>query len=363
MPGLINSFAQTGITQVAIPPHKYSDLLEKGPFKDELRQALATDGYYIVKGAIPKERGLEYRDRAHSWLEDFKLGYDRNDESTWTNEHLPPHIKGGMFSAPSKVYHESWVWDIRTEPGVMDAFAKLWGTKELTTSFDGASVMLPRRKDLPPPSSADKWEHMDQSPNRTGFFGQHFLLPPSDAQPCMNPISLSLKVAQGLVNLNYNGPKDGGLLVMKGSSVLINEYFATFPEEKANSGSWGPADWYGFTKAQQTWFLSKGCEWVKVCLEPGDMVLWDSRTIHYNRRPSGDVDRVCTYVCMAPVELLNDADRATKQELFKTFGATYPQTHNPFENIFVREKVEGPLQKPITNPSETILKLSAMMPY
>ncbi|KAK4703238.1 hypothetical protein P7C70_g2978, partial [Phenoliferia sp. Uapishka_3] len=332
----INAFAQLG-EQVPIPPHKFSDLLEKGPFKDELRQALSTDGYYIVKGAIPKERALEYRDRAHAWLENFKLGYDRNDESTWTNEHLPPHIKGGMFSASSRVYHEKWLWDIRTEPGVIDAFAQIWGTRELTTSFDGASIMLPHRKDLPPPSSADKWEHMDQSPNRTGFF-----------------------VAQGLVNLNYNGPDDGGLLVMKGSGILVDEYFATFPEQKAKHSSWGVSDWYGFTLEQQKWFEDRGCEWIKVCLEPGDFALWDSRVLHYNRRPSGDVDRVCTYVCMAPVELLSDADRATKQEVFKALGGT---THNPFENIFVRaESLEGPMQDPV-EPTEQILKLAAMIPY
>lgn len=30
------------------------------------------------------------------------------------------------------------VWDIRTAPGVVGAFEKLWGTNELVTSFDGA---------------------------------------------------------------------------------------------------------------------------------------------------------------------------------------------------------------------------------
>lgn len=93
-------------------PHKYADLLAKGAFKNELRQQLSAKGFYVVKGAIPVERALEYRARAHGWLEGFKLGYDRNNEATWTNEHLPPHIKGGMFS--SRVYHESWVWDVRS---------------------------------------------------------------------------------------------------------------------------------------------------------------------------------------------------------------------------------------------------------
>ena len=82
---------------------------------------------------------------------------------------------------------------------------------------------------------------------------------------------------------------------------------------------------------------------------------------------------------MAPADLLNDADRATKQQLFKTGGATvrpchrvrarrgadpFSQTHNPFENIFVRdEDLEVAMQDPVTEPSDTILKLSAMLPY
>ncbi|KAI5478474.1 hypothetical protein MNV49_005115 [Pseudohyphozyma bogoriensis] len=324
------SKAQIG-EQKAIPPIKFHDLLTKGPFEDDLRQELATHGYYVVREAIPRERALEYRQRAFDWLEGFKLGFDRNDESTWTNAHLPPHIKGGMFA--SKIYHEQYLWDIRTEPGVVGAFAQLWGTDKLTTSFDGGSIMLHHRKDLPP---SEKWEHMDQSPNRQGFF-----------------------CAQGLVNLNENGPDDGGLMVLKGSSLILEEYFKLFPEEKANHHSWGPADWYGFTQKQQEWFFERGCEWIKVCAGPGDLILWDSRTMHYNRPPTGDRDRVCTYVCMAPDELLNDTDRATKAELFRTHGAT---THNPFENIFVRAQEEGELQTP-PKATDQVLKLAGIMPY
>lgn len=98
--------------QIPIPPHKYADLLQQGPFKDQLRQELSLYGFHVVKGAIPESRAAEYRSRAHQWLENHGLGYDRNDEATWTNAHLPPHIKGGMFS--SRVYHERWLWDVRT---------------------------------------------------------------------------------------------------------------------------------------------------------------------------------------------------------------------------------------------------------
>jgi len=322
--------AQEG-EQKPIPPHKFADLLEKGPFEDELRQQIAEHGYYVVKGAIPRERALGYRQQAFQWLENFGLGFDRNDEATWVNEKLPPHIKGGMMG--SHVYHEQWVWDIRTEPGVTGAFAQLWSTDKLTTSFDGAAIMLHHRKDVKP---EPKWPHMDQSPNRSGLF-------------CV----------QGLVNLNVNGPEDGGLLVLKGSNKLEEEYFRQFPEEKKNHNSWGPADWYGFTEVQQQWFYERGCEWIKVCGEPGDLFLWDSRTMHQNEPPRGDRDRVCTYVTMAPVELLSEQDHKTKIEIFNERSAT---THNPFENIFKRKSEAGQAQDPV-EPTETVLKLAAVKPY
>jgi hypothetical protein len=52
-----------------------------------------------------------------------------------------------MFHAYG-VAHEQWVWDLRTEENVVGAFAKIWGTDELVTSFDGATIMLPGRTDV-----------------------------------------------------------------------------------------------------------------------------------------------------------------------------------------------------------------------
>lgn len=49
-----------------------------------------------------------------------------------------------------------------------------------------------------------------------------------------------------------------------------------------------PADWFGFEKEEVRWFLDRGCEVLKVCAEPGDLILWDSRTVHYNCLPESD---------------------------------------------------------------------------
>jgi hypothetical protein len=152
------------------------------------------------------------------------------------------------------------------EPGVIDAFSKLWGTDELLVSFDGVNLTLPST--TRPPVKA--WPHVDQSPLRKG-----------------------LQCVQGLLNLAPNGPNDGGLIVMKGSSAVNEEFFATH-ESKQNT--WGPADWFGFSEEHIEWFKNKGCETIKVCADPGDLILWDSRQVHFNELPKSDAVR--SVLCM-----------------------------------------------------------------
>jgi hypothetical protein len=40
------------------------------------------------------------------------------------------------------VTHEKWVWDIRSEPGVIDAFAKVYDDEDLIVSFDVVNVQF-----------------------------------------------------------------------------------------------------------------------------------------------------------------------------------------------------------------------------
>lgn len=153
------------------------------------------------------------------------------------------------------------------EPGVLDVFSQIWNTEELLVSFDGINLTPPIKN----PDTA-KWPHIDQSPNRLG-----------------------LECIQGILNFNPNGPEDGGLTVLRGSHTVVPEFFKT--HKVTNMGSWGFEDFYMFDDEQQEWFAEKGCETVKVCVGPGDLILWDSRTVHYNVPPRGEIVRalLCKY--------------------------------------------------------------------
>lgn len=80
-----------------------------GDWRDELFQ----NGYVVVKNTISPERCEYYIDKMFQWLEIFPLGFDRNNRSTWTEQHLPTHIKGGMYHG-YRIQDEKFIWEART---------------------------------------------------------------------------------------------------------------------------------------------------------------------------------------------------------------------------------------------------------
>ncbi len=74
-------------------------------------------------------------------------------------------------------------------------------------------------------------------------------------------------------------------MVMKGSHKLCEKYFTI--HGTARKAEWGqvPEDWFGFDKESIRWFENHGASIVKVNADPGDLLLWDSRTVHWNMRP------------------------------------------------------------------------------
>jgi hypothetical protein len=196
--------------------------------------------------------------------------------------------------------HEKWAWAVRQEPGVVGAFEKVHDTEDLVVSFDTVNLSFPNRKDL----QANKpWAHQDQDPTKPGF-----------------------RCLQGLVNLLPNGPEDGGLIVCKGAHLLSEEFHKKFIDEP-KVWAW-TKEWYGFSEAGLKWLADKGCVWEKVCMEPGDLVVWDSRTPHYNVSPSetSTQPRFAVYTCYMPVADLSQEELQKKKKAFEEMDFT---THWP----------------------------------
>ena len=235
------------------------------------------------------------------------------------------------------------MWDARMEPGVVQAFEALWGTDELLVSFDALNITFPNRKDV---LRKEAWEHIDQSPLRRG-----------------------LHCVQGIINLSQSGPEDGGLVVYPGSHKLNDEFFDTQTEKS----TWEKNDFYKFSPEQLEWYKNHGIKPHKVCAEPGDLILWDSRTVHYGAEPTekGNTIRTAIYAAYTPARLASEEALKTKTNVFKEFGGT---THWPHDNIIVRNNEarfeDGTLDprdrkqpREMPDMNDKLLKLAGILPY
>lgn len=87
-------------------------------------------------------------ERARLTFSSSNLGYNRDDPSTVRRAKLPVLNEKGMILGYG-VTHEKFVWDIRGEKGVIEAFEKVYDDKDLIVSFDVINVGFANREDLP----------------------------------------------------------------------------------------------------------------------------------------------------------------------------------------------------------------------
>ncbi|WRT70419.1 uncharacterized protein IL334_007417 [Kwoniella shivajii] len=275
---------------------------------------LERDGFVVIPKVISEESCKEFQESAWQWLESFPYGFKRDDRSTWTSEHLPYSTTGGLYNRYS-VNHEAFVWKIRTEPAIIKIFEQMWGTDDLIASFDGMNASLPinsetGRTDLMPTAA---WPHIDQNPRNVDRF----------------------ELYQGIANLSNNGPSDGGLCVLKGSHKVHQEYFESVGGFKLDQDAGEKENGYTYKVEEMDWFKKKGCEEIKICAGAGDLILWDSRTVHWNASPVGNQTRFVTYVCYCPREHMTASELETKGKIFKDRKGT---THFPYMNRVPAER-------------------------
>lgn len=209
---------------------------------------------------------------------------DRRDPGSW---HWVANPINGLIGVPG-IGQSAFLWYARTRPRVLEAFSRLWDLPEdtpearaaaLLTSFDGCCAFRPWRVDrrwrtLP------GWWHVDQ--NSRG------------AQPRGGK-----RAVQGLVSLTQASPATGGFCVIPGSHLRHDRVCAASPSTVQGPGHFVPLR--GDSPEV------RGATARFVACEAGDLICWDSRTIHCslpafseNGASGSDFLRLCAYVCMSP---------------------------------------------------------------
>ncbi|KAJ5599499.1 hypothetical protein N7450_000566 [Penicillium hetheringtonii] len=298
-----------------------------GPYGD-WRDDLQSQGYAVIKKAIDPEKAQYYQQKALDWLQSFNTPLTSRTVNTFKHY---------------SVVHEKFMWEARMEPKILDAFAQIWGTDELLVSFDALNITLPNRKDKP---TLKPWPHVDQSPMRRG-----------------------LHCVQGIINLSPAGPDDGSLIVLPRSNTVMESFLDT----ETDPDTWQKKDFRFISEDEMTWFRSRGMKPVKVLAEPGDLIVWDSRTVHWGGEPTPNSDTIRTviYASYSPAKLATHETLQLKKEAFESFLAT---THWAYDNVVLREREacfedgrvdprnrSEPLEKP--EYSDRLLQLAGLKPY
>ena len=233
--------------------------------------SLEHNGFTIVPNVLNATQVNTAKEKFFKWYQSLQ------------SNNVPPH---GIYKY-HYVGHQPHAWYIRTQPSIIAEFAKIWDTNDLVVSFDGCCYI--------PPNFARKdkcWVHTDQAPNQKG-------------KHCI----------QGFVSLTAN--ESTSFVVYDGSHLLHEKYFAE--KNEFHGKRWNLIDQI---------FVDSGTRKV-LKVNPGDLVLWDSRTFHENCYGNVAEERLVQYVCYLPKN--NETNTAAQQrkrlQYFESFRTT---SHWPY---------------------------------
>ncbi len=280
---------------------EYKHVPRLQPGSSESKKYLEEEGYVVLKETLSKTEAQKTLDLLWDYLEDLDTGIERHNPSTWDDSRWPTSAHGGILPSYG-IGHSKSQWYLRSIPNVKKAFAKIWGTQELLTSFDGVSLWRPWN--INPAwktETGQSWFHIDQHPiSRPG-------------KQCV----------QGLVNLLPTSEEIGGNVMIPGS----HNYFEDIPKEYEERLSRLPLgiDHFRFPNDDPKLSSKKP---IMCHMEPGDMLLWDSRTIHCSNSgtnlPEGTkgLIRAASLICMMPKEKSNPEVINQRREAVKKVIST-----------------------------------------
>ncbi|CAJ1380827.1 unnamed protein product [Effrenium voratum] len=295
--------------------------------KQQFGQYLQEHGYAVVKN-VASPPDIE---RARSLLWEFlealpDTQVKRDDVRTWgcPKDWLPSPSNGILHGFGFG--QSDFMWHLRMLPGVKEAFAAIWGTDDLLVSFDGGNVFRPWRYNWDWLTSGG-WFHCDQNAR----------LPHSRGRVCV----------QGLVTLRAATAETGGLVVVPGSH-LKHEELCSRSALSRGSGDFVPV-------SVDDPILQDAA---LVLAEAGDLILWDSRTVHCNT-PALAPEEACStpaeddwqlireagYVCMTPCSFASQEVLQKRREAFEQNVST---SHWPHKFVVAGYALPD---TPVKNPS------------
>ncbi len=262
----------------------YTEVPRLAAGSDESIDHLESEGFVVIADALSPEQTTRALDLTWDYLEALGTGIDRADPMTWGDDRWPVAVHGGIIPSQG-IGHCAAQWFIRSAPAVKRAFAAIWEDDDLLVSFDGMALWRPTAVNPDwQTNRGGSWLHIDQHPiGRPGFH-------------CV----------QGLVSLLPTSPATGGNVLIPGSHRL----FDSIPDRyEARLARIDPTIDHFRYPADDPQLLSTPP--IMPHLEAGDLLLWDSRTVHCSSPALApdpdhrDLLRAASLVCMMPAARSN----------------------------------------------------------
>ncbi|MBA2726886.1 MAG: phytanoyl-CoA dioxygenase family protein [Parachlamydiaceae bacterium] len=323
---------------------------------------LEEQGYCVIPQVLSTaEAEALYQCVWHEFIEKVWPNCKMNNRSNW-KEIFPMHNKLGIFAGPAG--QTQVMWDLRQDPRIVDIFAQIWNTNDLIVSMDGLSLMCPseiRENDFA------TWPHVDQTLRHEGNIentNSSSISFVSESKLKTHPYTIQ---GQFLFEDSFDG--DGGFYCIPKSHLRFTEFA---PQLEAISESKIPQnDRYIAQNNYLKDFFScetdeagNSYDMKHITAPRGSLILWDSRTVHWNRsasknRPYRDNPRVrmVSYLCYVPKARLTDKSRALRREAFENGVST---NHNPANPVlkYTKDHIWKEFEQYFEDPSYTQPKIN-----
>lgn len=218
------------------------------------------NGYVVIKNAVPKAQVKATAD----FIWEFEDKNPNNPDTWYKNPYNEMEMKELVGTGMVEVYNHQHLWNNRQMPKIYDAFVDIWGTEKLWVTIDRANLNFPIR----PGHEYKAFIHWDYDP---------------ETRP---------QNVQGVLALADQTDEN------MGGFQCIPELYREYETWKLTQ----PTDRNRFLPD----ISGMEDKIVKVKLEAGDLLIFNSLLPHGIRANRSDKVRMAQYISMVPAEEEND---------------------------------------------------------
>lgn len=230
----------------------------------------------------------------------FTMPINRNNKDTWKTA-FDIISTQNLTIRNSSICHAQYVWDIRQNKKITNIFAKIHdiADEDLLCTFEETSILMPHE-----PFEL-KWN------NNVNFKNLHTF---------RSFTSYNFPIIRSFVTAYDINNGDSTLCFLESSNKYHEEFCKTFMI------GYHPNAVFLQNDDHLKFFEDRNCLKKSIRCPAGSIVLWDMRTMQFDRNPSNyrkhENLRSVSYICMLPRSLSTPAQRQLKIKAFKRMTIT-----------------------------------------